>query len=150
MSSGIFGAPGMCCAPEMIIPIDMASDSSMFRTAAGDGLNRLYEAKLVWHFDHRWATYDSGATRLCTPADKSEPSFTVTPRYWVRAEDVKARLTDRGKRGWLVGFRRLTDSRNERSAVFGVIPVSGVGHSFAVLERLGTLWYGYSLFSSQR
>ncbi len=39
----------------------MANDSHLFR-APGDGLLPLYEAKMMWQFDHRFTTYE-GATQ---------------------------------------------------------------------------------------
>lgn len=57
----------------------------------------LYEAKMVHHFDHRWATYAGGAVddeegaRDCTLSEKQNPAFEPTPRYWVPNEEVKLR-----------------------------------------------------------
>ena len=60
----------------------------------------LYEAKLIHHFDHRWATYttdpDTGAvaSRDVTLPEKQDASFSITPRYWVPAREVWLRLAD--------------------------------------------------------
>jgi len=94
---------------------NMASDSGFFRTPAQmeaegwqrDGVNwvretaagperrvPLYEAKMIHHFDHRWATYGGGASddeegaRYCTPAEKQNPDFEPSPRYWVPEDEV--------------------------------------------------------------
>ncbi|HVZ07889.1 Eco57I restriction-modification methylase domain-containing protein [Rhodopila sp.] len=54
----------------------------------------LYEAKMIHHFDHRWATYgmsasdDEEAARDCTLAEKQSPDFEPSPRYWVPEEEV--------------------------------------------------------------
>jgi len=94
----------------------MSGDSGLFRTAKQlikDGLTRdgrdwvpgnpgkryvpLYEAKVVHHYDHRWATYDDGVgdkdSRALFVQEKRDPSFEAQPRYWVpiRAE-ARARL----------------------------------------------------------
>jgi len=59
----------------------------------------LYEAKMLHHFDHRYATYE-GATQaninegsLPQPAEqqKRDPTFTVLPRYWTRSREVYVR-----------------------------------------------------------
>ncbi|MDW8224344.1 MAG: hypothetical protein RMJ82_15485, partial [Gemmatales bacterium] len=94
----------------------MANDSHLFHTAPGEGLLPLYEAKLIWQFDHRWATYEHGETRDCTDAEKQDPHFTVRPRYWVPAHEVEARLSN-WNRQWLLGFRRITNATNERTMV---------------------------------
>lgn len=57
----------------------------------------LYEAKMIHHFDHRWATYspdasdDEEAARDCTVAEKQHPNFEPSPRYWVPEEEVVLR-----------------------------------------------------------
>ena len=60
----------------------------------------LYEAKLIHHFDHRWATYTTDpntgtvASRDVTLQEKQDTSFSITPRYWVPAREVWLRLAD--------------------------------------------------------
>jgi len=93
----------------------MSGDSGFFRTPAqmeADGWQRvgvdwvretaagverrvpLYEAKMIHHFDHRWATYGAGASddeegaRDCTLAEKQNPDFEPSPRYWVPEDEV--------------------------------------------------------------
>ena len=56
----------------------------------------LYEAKMVHHFDHRWATYagdslDEEGARDTTLAEKQTPDFESSPRYWVPESDVRLR-----------------------------------------------------------
>jgi hypothetical protein len=98
----------------------------------------LYEAKMIWHYDHRYGTYegvrDRSSTQLPTPDERqhADPHFVVLPWYWVPAEEVTRRLGD-WQRGWLLGFRNVTNATNERSAVFGLLPKAGVGNSLPVL-----------------
>lgn len=56
----------------------------------------LYEAKMVHHYDHRFATYDSdGETiRDATENEKTDPDFAPLPRYWVNEWEVVLRTTD--------------------------------------------------------
>ncbi|HFE65991.1 MAG TPA: hypothetical protein ENJ93_01905, partial [Chloroflexi bacterium] len=120
----------------------MSNDSGLFRTREqleGEGWqldgNRfvrgeqahlpLYEAKMLHQFDHRWATYDGLKTRDATPAEKNDPAFLVQPRYWVRDVGVDGRLDDR--QGWLLGFRDITNTTNERTAIFSILPRVGFG-----------------------
>jgi hypothetical protein len=56
------------------------------------GLERcvpLYEAKMIHHFDHRWATYPAGSAGDddaldVSLAEKRDPAFEPGPRYWCR------------------------------------------------------------------
>ncbi len=67
------------------------------RETAGDVERRvpLYQAKMIHHFDHRWATYGAGAgedeeegARDCTVLEKQSPAFEPSPRYWVPEDEV--------------------------------------------------------------
>lgn len=113
----------------------MSNDSGLFRGSAAKELTSLYEAKFVWHFDHRWATCADGTVRECSEDEKCDPAFSITPRYWVERNEVKTRTPQPKNRRWLIGFRMLTDSRNERTAVFGLIPLCGAGNSFCIFEN---------------
>ncbi len=116
----------------------------------------LYEAKLAHQFDHRWASYggpgrwgsapeSSGspwlATRPRTWDDiahlteqaKADPEFVVLPRYWVAEEEVNARLTGRWERGWLLGWRDIARSTDERTVIATVIPSVAVGDKFLLM-----------------
>lgn len=98
----------------------------------------LYEAKMIWHYDHRFGSYagvtDRASTHLPTPteAEHADPAFLPQPWYWVNAREVDARLKG-WPRGWLLGFRNVTNMTNERTAVFALIPRTGVGNSLPTI-----------------
>lgn len=72
---------------------NMTSASHLFKNEPAPDRLPLYEAKLIHQFDHRWATYTpDGNSRDVTPAEKADPAFSVTPRYWVQAREVWLRL----------------------------------------------------------
>ena len=128
---------------------NMTSDSGLFRTAAQlsvDGAQRdgpnwfdqsksvwvpLYEAKMVHQFDHRWATYEDNGTasRDMTDMEKTDPSKSAQPRYWVKKSDTESALRDRTTRQWLMGWRDITNSTNERTVIAAIVPKVGVGHT---------------------
>lgn len=222
---------------------NMTSDSHLFRTRQqleedgwqlegnifkrdGEVYLPLYEAKMLHHFDHRWATYEGLETRDLNVAEKEDPTKVVLPRYWVDEIEVMLRISQvppalknafsmndeklcnealyywiagyRFNRGedlthlpgdlfksmpelftdrlatkkleqdfplqdadiwaihssstaleaaekiirnrtpeWLVGFRDITNTTNERTAIFSVLPRAGVGNKFpiTVFER---------------
>jgi hypothetical protein len=119
--------------------LHMSGDSHLFVNADGDGLLPLYEAKMIHQFDHRWATYMAdGESRDVTGTEKSDPDFTVIPRYWVNEVEVDERLTKRDRdgnliwrweRGWLMGWRDVTSAHVFRTAIASVVPRVGVGHT---------------------
>lgn len=109
---------------------DMSNDSHLFFDEPAPDRLQLYEAKLIHHYDHRWATYDSdGSSRDVPLAEKQDPEFRVRPRYWVQRGDVEERLKAQGwDRQWLMGWRDITKIQNERTMVTGVMPATGVNH----------------------
>ena len=139
-------------------PFDMSTDSKFFRTAAqlaAEGFERsgsdwlrgepeqsryvpLYEAKLVWHFDHRASSYhsrgDERGNRVLPPTTEEEHqsiSFEAEPFYWVPSDEVARRLSDRlAGKNYLFGWRDVTTAIAERTMVPCVIPKYGTGDTF--------------------
>lgn len=126
---------------------DMSNDSDKFRTRAqleaegfrlaGNRFERgaavylpLYEAKLMHQFDHRYATYtDDTTTRDITPEEHHQPDYLPLPRYWVAKQSVDARIPDY-KRLWLMGWRDITGSNNERTFISAFYPRAAAGDTF--------------------
>lgn len=154
---------------------DMSNDSHLFRPDAQKGetfddlikdgwrldgnilardkerLLPLYEAKMLHHYDHRWATYaEDGAVRDLNLAEKQDAATVPLPRYWVSEDDiptgkfdkngqeikepgVASRLSDKGwARGWLLGWRDICRATDERTGIIGVLPRTGVGNNLPV------------------
>lgn len=126
---------------------NMTSDSGLFRTAeqlAGGGFTRegtdwvqgkaryvpLYEAKMIHLFDHRWATYDGTDSRDASDAEKRSPNFEPSPRYWVPEDEANDRLAAKGwTRQWLMGWRDICRSTDERTVIYSMMPRTAVGHT---------------------
>jgi hypothetical protein len=119
----------------------MANDSGLFHTQdprllkeVGDLKLPLYEAKMFHQFTHRWATYtDDGNTRDLTDLEKSNPDFTLKPRYWVDKKEVENKLAQKWDKKWLLGFRDITNATNERTAIFSILPRVAVNHKAPLL-----------------
>ena len=97
----------------------------------------LFEAKMINFYDHRWGYYPDGATddtrALPRPtlSDKCNVMFEVNSRYWVKREDVEARLARKEwNRKWLIGWRDVTNITNERTLIAGCVPLVGTGDKF--------------------
>lgn len=116
----------------------MSNDSHLFLDNPGAALLPLYEAKMIHQFDHRWASYRAEDGKDCSGdvslADKQNPDYVVTPRYWVEAGEVRQRLKEKGwARQWLIGFRGITNASNERTAMATVTGLCGAGNSLPIL-----------------
>ncbi|MFH6601827.1 Eco57I restriction-modification methylase domain-containing protein [Ectopseudomonas khazarica] len=73
----------------------MAEDSHLFLPKGEHIGLPLYEAKMMHHFDHRWATYqrDGETSRDMTDAEKQQPDCLPLPRYWVDEWQVVLRTS---------------------------------------------------------
>jgi len=76
----------------------------------------LYEAKMVHHYDHRFATYDTDgeSIRDATQAEQANPDFTPLPRYWVNEWEVVLRTAD-VPREVLTGLKREDAERLDKA-----------------------------------
>jgi hypothetical protein len=118
----------------------------------------LYEGKMIYHYDHRFGDYRARAAERVdsvlprTPdAAKADPYFRVLPRYWVQEFDtrderrskpdkpayhlgVASRLKARHwNRGWLLGWRDICRSTDERTVISATMPRAAVGHTFPLM-----------------
>jgi hypothetical protein len=96
----------------------------------------LYEAKMVHHFDHRFATYE-GQTEAqsnqgkCPELDDTahaDPLKVPLPYYWVDDSVVHERLADRWARTWLLGWRDIARSSDMRTVIVDLLPRFAVGN----------------------
>lgn len=137
--------------------IDMANDSRLFRTRdqleeegwtlsnnffikGKDRFLPLYEAKMIHHFDHRFGDYadlPAGSKSTQLPEVKVErlndPAYSPLPRYWVPEAEVEARLKGKWNRGWLLGWRDICRSTDERTVIASVVPRVGVGNKIPLM-----------------
>jgi hypothetical protein len=127
---------------------DLAAGSAVFNGWAWlDGNDHwlpLYEAKLLGHFDHRYATY-AGATEAqlnkgtlprLTDEEHGDPYLEPLARYWVAESDVTEALIDqrepqrrpRWDRDWFLGWRDIARASDARTFIPCVLPRAGAGN----------------------
>jgi len=113
---------------------NMTSDSHLFFDEPSADCLPLYEAKLIHHYDHRWATYTAdSSSRDVALAEKQDPGFQVTLRYWVEKREVQDRLQAQGwDRQWLMGWRDICRSTDERTVIASVVPIGAIGHTMPI------------------
>jgi hypothetical protein len=97
----------------------------------------LYEAKMVHHYDHRWATYDGLDTRDMTDAERADPSAVAMPRYWVPSAELRSRLGEAAAPAWMIAYRWIARSTDERTFISSATCPAGFGNSAPVVRLLG-------------
>lgn len=102
-------------------------------TESVDRMLPLYEAKMIHHYDHRWATYEpDGTVRDVTLEEKQDDHFSAVPRYWVSDSLMAERLGARSEGDWLLGWRDICRSTDERTMIASRFPVAAVGHTMPI------------------
>src|SRR5690606_6823925 len=91
----------------------------------------LYEAKMIHHFDHRWATFEGLETRDVTAREKAGPAFSVLPRYWVDHDEVDGRIESPAR--WFLVFRDIARTTDVRTAIFSATPRVAVGNNAPIV-----------------
>lgn len=103
------------------------------RGGATERMRPLYEGKMIHHFDHRWATHDGSVSRDVAQAEHRDPDFHALPRYWVEAAEVDNRLEGKWNREWLLTYRNIARSTDERTMIISAIPRAAVSNSSPLL-----------------
>ncbi len=137
---------------------DMANDSTLFRQKAelasagwvlkgnrfvkdGRVMLPLYEAKMAYMYNHRAGSFEGAPPgerphRLPTPTDAqlADPNYVPQPFYWVDKQEVDTKLDGAWNRGWLLGWRDVTDARASiRTVVSCIIPRYAVNDKFLLM-----------------
>lgn len=113
----------------------------------------LYEGKMIWHFDHRFAhagepkggTFLRGSSEYLSEEEHKDPRNLPLPRYWVHETHMLDYLRSRHKT--FLAFRTVTASTNTRAIICSAIPVVPCGHSL-VIGLIGREYAPETLFLS--
>src|SRR5213078_5421800 len=129
---------------------DMTNDSHLFRSREqladegwtldgnvfrrnGEAYLPLYEAKLFHQFDHRFASYEADdETRELSVAEKADAQRLAFPRYWVPDREVATKLAG-STRCWLLAWRDIARSTDERTIIAAALPEVALGHTAPLL-----------------
>ena len=104
---------------KLISEFHMTNDSDLFHDAPGAGRLPLYEGKMIWQFEHGYAS----------------------PRYWIDEAAGRKRVlgkkgVDNGQtldyQGYRLAHRSIASSTNERTLVASVLPRTFAGNSLNV------------------
>jgi len=132
---------------------DMSNDSYLFKAShelKKDGFERvgnifsrggecfvpLFEAKMINHYNYRYSDFSrvDGQRAHVLPrlelSELNDPCYEPIPFYWVPQKELDDSLKDKSwTRGWMLGFREVTDARaSARSFVGTVVPKVAAGH----------------------
>ena len=127
--------------------IDVNKDSKFinrFRSIDDVDYVPLYEGKMIFFYDHRAAGYssrgnDRGYRVLpeATAEEHKDINFEQTFYYEVERRQVENRLPSTWSKQWLVAYKDVSASTNERSMIASIIPRWGSDYSVRLAFPLG-------------
>ncbi len=97
----------------------MTNDSYLFKTESGKGLLPLYEGKMIWQFDSKYAE----------------------PKYWIIETEAQSKLgkAQQGSvfhyKDYRLAFREIASNTNERSLIASILPRSVFANHKLMIER---------------
>ncbi len=135
---------------------DMSNDSHLFHTRgrletdgwlldgntfhkSGEVCQPLYEGKMIWHFDHRFGTYEGqtqaqankGFLPQLDETQHNNPSLLPMPRYWIH-QDHLLHIMGVNRKAFLA-FRDVTNAVVRRTSIFSIIPVVPCNHKLPLI-----------------
>ena len=97
----------------------MTNDSKLFKTAPGMGRLPLYEGKMIWQFDSKYAE----------------------PKYWIIETEAQSKL-GKAQQGigfhyqdYRLAFREIASNTNERSLISSILPRQVFANHKLMVER---------------
>ena len=123
---------------------------NIFTTADGIKYVPLYEGKMIWMFNHHFATWPTivserpNAIPSLDVKDWEDTNGIIYPWYWVPMSNVEAsyfkldsenKIIWQWKHSWQLCIRKVSNSTNERTCIVSFIPRNvGVGESIHYLN----------------
>ena len=129
-------------------------NGNTFTTADGKTYVPLYEGKMIWHYNHHYGTWPTEGERpnsinMPSEDELANPDSCIMPWYWVPLAAVKERLVKYDKDGnvvwewkhnWMLCFRDISKSTNERTIIATIVPKQGFNNKTPIIfEESGIL-----------
>lgn len=119
----------------------MSNDSHLFFKHFEKDRVPLYEAKMIWQFDHRFGTYEGqtlsqanqGKLPEITEEQHQDFKLSIVPRYWIDKIEVENLLKNKWDKNWLLGYRDITSNVVLRTAIFSILPKYAIGGTINLL-----------------
>lgn len=123
-----------------LVEKDAILEGSRFSGAEGEFVP-LIEAKMMHHFDHRFGTYEGqteaqsnqGKLPELDDASHADPTRVTLPDYWIPLRELDARMSGKWERRWLLGWRDICRSTDQRTVIAAILPLAAVGHTMPLL-----------------
>jgi len=96
----------------------------------------MYESKLIWQFSHRLSSYrisENSDTYYLSETELKNPNIRIIPRYWINQNAFRGSPEELWSySNWLIGYRNITNTTNERTGVASILPKTATDFSLRV------------------
>lgn len=90
----------------------------------------VYESKLIWQFDHRFATYQDVSSKDVSDSkpryvqlnEKLSTDFEVLTKDYIQSEVFNDKYADNYTQDWFIIYRNVTGAVNNRTTVAAIVP----------------------------
>lgn len=84
--------------------------------------SRLYSGKNIFQYNHRFATYTNKDIIDSTLDNLTNPRYSIESENYVPYNELEQRIKNKKPYRWLIGYRDVTNSTNERTCISAIIP----------------------------
>jgi len=134
------GDSGVFIDHETVSNLTATTENALAVLDDGSKLLPLYEGKMLWHFDHRYGTYNGqtvaqanqGVLPHVSEEAHKDPDYKIQPRYWVNEAEVNRELGAMAHRKWFFAWRDVGPS--ERTFVGSIIPKVAAGDTMYLMS----------------
>jgi hypothetical protein len=112
---------------------NMTSDSHLFKNKSNYNDVRLYEAKLIHLYNHRWSSLVINEYKDLTLENYYDPKFRIETKNYISFDEFIRAIPKTWQYRWFLAFRNNARSNDERSGIFSIIPFEATGNSAPII-----------------
>jgi hypothetical protein len=86
---------------------------------------------MIFQFDHRYNSHNSEHT---SEVEHQDAIFVPLPRYWIEESRTRDSAANLPQQNWFITFRDRARSTDMRTAIFAVVPLSGITHPLPIIS----------------
>lgn len=118
----------------------LTSDSHLFKSENLNNNNLpLYEGKMFYQYDHRYASYNEDSDVRLHMLPKTElasylnPLFRIKSSFFIDKKITLERIQEKIKYNWYFAFRSISSGQLERTILSTILPLTAAGNTLTII-----------------
>jgi hypothetical protein len=113
-----------------IFDMGKAQDVDLAKSSDISSSLQMYESKCFYQYDHRCGKYEGDDFIEVSSAEKNDKNYKISTQYMMSRQIVDERLSSNNWHlPWLIAYRNITNSTNERTIIASVLPYCATNYS---------------------